>query len=251
VSVQIHDGKIEIDGVRELVDKQLKDASEQLAHANLPPAVRAKLQQRLDHVRETVTKRIGSLKITDLDQLGDELGKMGDDIGKEMEQLGKDMEALGPQLGKQLGKDLGKQLKFGGNMTINVGHDDDDDDDNDAIASGWWWDSSDDDDLDDAVRDLGDLNLKSPQREQIAKIRTDSDQQVATAKKALDAASTQLKHQLDNPATSDAELAKSIDAVAQQEAQIRKARILAWHSARRVLDDAQRKKVENAAKKTK
>ena len=47
------------------------------------------------------------------------------------------------------------------------------------------------------------------------------------------------------------EMGKSIDAVTQQEAAIRKARILAWVNARRVLDDAQRKKVEAAAAKAK
>lgn len=65
----------------------------------------------------------------------------------------------------------------------------------------------------------------------------------------MDLASDALKKQLDNPATNDADIARSIDVVTQQEAAIRKARILAWHDARRVLDDAQRRKVEDAAAK--
>ena len=80
-------------------------------------------------------------------------------------------------------------------------------------------------------------------------MRAESDRQVAAAKKQLDQASDTLKKQLDNSATSDADIARSIDAVTQQEAAIRKARIIAWHSARRVLDDAQRRKVEDAAAK--
>lgn len=242
VSVSIHDGKVEIDGVKEMVDAQLKTALESLNHANLPPDVRAKLEQRLSKVRATLDKRMANMKSTDLDQLGDEMGKMGDEIGKEMEDFGHDME----KWGDKFGKDFGKQWNHGSGHVHGNMHDDDDDDDLSSIP-----DIEDQDDLDDAVRNLGDLSLKPPQREAIAKLRTDSDKQVAAAKQALDKASEALHKQLDNPATSDADIAKSIDAVAQQEAAIRKARILAWHGARRVLDDAQRKKIEGAANKPK
>jgi hypothetical protein len=107
----------------------------------------------------------------------------------------------------------------------------------------------DDDDGDDAdaARGLGDLSLKQPQRDAIARLRADSERQIEAAKHALDAAEHQLHDEIDNPDTSDAELARAIDAVSQQEAAIRKARILAWHGARRVLDDGQRRRVEAAA----
>jgi hypothetical protein len=206
-----------IAGVKDLVDGQLDSALKSLPK-DLPADVRAKLEQRLAKVRATVDKRLGNMKITDLDQLGEELGKMGDDMDK-----------------------WGK--RFGHNFSM---HMNDDDDDDNAVTSVP--DIDDQDDLDDAVRDLGDLSLKPPQRDAIAKLRLDSDKQVTAAKRELDKASDTLHKQLDNPATSDADIAKSIDAVTQQEAAIRKARILAWHGARRVLDDAQRKKVQDAAK---
>jgi hypothetical protein len=143
-----------------------------------------------------------------------DLDDIGEEIGREMEDMGKDIE-------KWVG-------------------DDDNDVDVDADA--------DDDDLDDAVKAMGNLKLKGPQSDQIKKLRTESDAKVAAAKKELEQASKQLQQQLDNPATSDADLSKSIDAVAAQEAAIRKARILALHGARRVLDDTQRKQVDTATK---
>ena len=102
--------------------------------------------------------------------------------------------------------------------------------------------------MNDALSNLGDLSLKPAQRDAIQKIRTDSDKQVGAAKKYLDTASSHLKQLLDNPNASDVDVSKSIDAVSQLEGSIRKARILAWMNARRVLEDAQRKKIEAAAK---
>jgi hypothetical protein len=242
LSVSIHGGKVEIDGIKDMIDSHIQQALDMVrANKNIPADVRAKLEKRLEKVKETLQKRLAHLDINDLDQLGDELGKMGDEIGDQMDEFGKEMEKYGKTFDS---KNFGKNWNFGHHA-----HDDDDDDDDDKLTSVP--DIDDQDDLDDKVNDLGDLSLKGPQRDAIKKLRADSDKQVAAAKKALDQASTTLKKQLDNPASSDADIAKSIDAVTQQEAQIRKARILAWHNARRVLDDAQRKKVEDAAKKTK
>ena len=243
ISVSIHGGKVEIDGLKDMIDGHIQAALDMVrANKSIPPDVRAKLEKRLDKVKETLQKRLAHLDINDLDQLGDELGKMGDEIGDQMDEFGKEMEKYGKTFDN---KNFGKNWNFGRHA-----HDDDDDDDDDDKLTSVP-DIDDQDDLDDKVNDLGDLSLKGPQRDAIKKLRADSDKQVAAAKKALDQASTTLKKQLDNPASSDADIAKSIDAVTQQEAQIRKARILAWHNARRVLDDAQRKKVEDAAKKTK
>ena len=50
-------------------------------------------------------------------------------------------------------------------------------------------------------------------------------------------------------ANKDAEITRLVDQISAQEAVIRKSRILAWAQARRVLDDGQRKKIEDAAKK--
>ena len=245
ISITINNGKIQIDGIKEMVSEQLARAEATIKNTTMPPEVRAKLEKRLAKVRATVEKRLDHLDATDLDQLGEELGKMGEEIGSQMDDFGKDMDAWGKSFGDQLGKDLAKQLgkSFGPSHS---GHHDDDDDDDDKLSSVP--DVDDPDELDEAVADLGDLSLKPPQRDAIQKLRTDSDQQVAAARKALAQASSALTKQLDNVGASDAEIAKAIDAVTQQEAAIRKARILAWHNARRVLDDAQRKKVQDAAK---
>lgn len=257
ISVEIHDGKVTIAGVPEVVGSALRSAQDAINTSGLPKDAKDKLNKHIDNVRTKVQARLAHLDITNLDQLGDEMNKMGDDLGKEMDELGKEMEKYGDVLGKDFGKNLSKSLgkSFGPkgfHVDINGLHGNlntDDDGDDDKLTSPP--DVDDADELDDAVRDLGDLSLKGPQRDQIQKLRADSDRAVATAKKQLDQASDALKKQLDNPATSDADIARSIDAVTQQEAAIRKARILAWHDARRVLDDAQRKKVQDAAVKAK
>ena len=238
VSVTIHDGKVQIDGIQALVDGQLDDALSQIKDAkDLPPEARAKLEERLGTLRGTIAKRLGNLDPTDMDQFG----KQMDQFGKDMDQFGKDMEKWGNDFGKQYGQKLTRQWGAG---NIHIGTTDDDDNDQLSTAPN----VGNDDDLDEAVADLGDLSLQPPQRAAITKLRTDSDRTVATAKKALDQASQALQKQLENPAVSDAEITKAIDLVTQQEATIRKARILAWVNARRVLDDTQRKKVESAAK---
>lgn len=253
VSVQFHDGKLQIDGVSDIVDGAIHEAQEAIKTSGLPADVRDKLQKHLDKVKEAVKTRLAHLDASNLDQLGEELSKMGDDIGKQMEELGKEMEKYGQQAGKDSMKNFGKNWSgrgahFRWDSKDDDSDDSDDNDDNDLPSAP---DVDDADDLDDAVKSLGDLSLKQPQRDQIQKLRADSDRQVAAAKKQLDQASDTLKKQLDNSATSDADIARSIDAVTQQEAAIRKARILAWHGARRVLDDAQRKKVEDTAAKAK
>ena len=243
VSVQIHDGKIQIDGISDLVDSAIHDAQEAIKTSGVPTDVRDKLQKRLDKVKDTVKSRLSHLDASNLDQLGDELNKMGDEIGKQMDEFGKEMEKYGKTW-------KGKSWKsHGGSFHWDADDNDKDDDDDADLPS--MPDVDDQDELDDAVKSLGDLSLKGPQRDQIQKLRADSDRQVAVAKKQLEQASETLKKQLDNAASNDADIARSIDAVTQQEAAIRKARILAWHGARRVLDDAQRKKVQDAAQKAK
>lgn len=232
INISVHDGQVDIDGLGDYIDSQLDQAMDKIDDADLPPAVRAKLKAHLGEMRAKLGKRLSHLNAKDMQQLGEELGQMGDELGKE----------LGDDVAREL-KDAGMSLGKGGSgFHVHVDADDDDDGDVGDLPG------DDDDDLDDAARDLGDLSLTPAQRQAIQKLRTDSDQQVKAAKQALAAASKQLRQDIDNAATSDAELSKAIDAVAQQEAAIRKARILAWHAARRVLDDAQRKKVEGAAK---
>lgn len=229
---------VRVDGLDEMIDAQIKAALAQVSsNDNVPPAIRDKITKRLEGIRKKVRARVGNG--SDLD--ADDLGQLGEDIGREMEDFGHEMEEWGEQYGKQMEK------RFG-NFNVRIGvHDDDaadaDTDDDDASV-----DADDPDDVDDAVRDMGKLDLKPAQRAQIKQLRADSDAKVTTAKKELDRASEALRKQLDNPSASDADISRAIDSVAQQEAAIRKARILAWVNARRVLDDGQRKKVEGAAK---
>jgi Spy/CpxP family protein refolding chaperone len=232
---------IQINGLDQLVDEQIKNALDMIAkNPQVPQAVRDKVTKKLEKVRQKLHDKLGKGSIDP-----DEIGELGDEIGREMDEFGKEMEEWGEQFGKQMEQEMEK--KFGNfNIQVGPGHDDDDDDD-DADA-----DDDDDDaagaDLDDAIKDMGSLDLKPAQRDQIKKLRADSESKVAAAKRELSRAEDSLHKQLGNPATSDADIARSIDAITQQEAAIRKARILAWVNARRVLDDAQRTKVERAAK---
>ncbi|MEP6862874.1 MAG: hypothetical protein ABJE66_19765 [Deltaproteobacteria bacterium] len=253
INIQMHDGKIQIDGVNDMVESSIKQAQEAIRNSSLPAEVREKLQKRLDKVRTKVEERLSHLDASDLDQLGEELGKMGDDIGREMDDFGKEMDKYGDKMSKDAMKNFGKNWSkkthwnFSGNNNHNDSDDSDSESDSDDEVVGVP-DVDDQDDMDDAVRGLGDLSLKGPQRDQIQRLRAESDRQVAQAKAQLDRASDELQRALDNVSASDAEISRAIDLVSQQEATIRKARILAWHGARRVLDDVQRHKVEAAAR---
>jgi hypothetical protein len=249
VSVSVHDGQVEIDGIREMVDQQLESALDSIDAKNLPPQLRDKLRQRLQKLRGTLDKRLRHLDVKDLDQLGAELGQMGEEIGREMEGLGSDMgqwgEQFGQQFGQQFSKKWTKKLQMNGRHgRIVVNNNDDSDDD---LAGGPDVDDA-DADFDDVVRDLGDLQLQQPQRDAIAKLRADSERQIAQAKRSIETASQTLHDALESDTSTDIEIAREIDMISQQEATIRKARILSWVNARRVLDDAQRKRVEHAAK---
>jgi hypothetical protein len=244
-SVSINNGKVQIDGLHDMVLGQLDAARDGIKNnPSIPKEVRDKVLARLDKVRATVDKRLKNLNIADLEQLEKEMEAMGEEIEAAMEGLDKDLDKLGKDFGKNFGK------KWGKNININIG-DDDDDDDDDLGAIDTPDVDDDDDDMQDAIKDLRDLALDKAQKEQINKLRADSDKTVATAKKQLDELSAKLQTALGNPATSDAEIGRMVDQISAQEAAIRKARIVAWAQARRMLSDAQRKRVEDAAKKKK
>lgn len=249
VSVTIKDGKVDISGVDELVSEQLENAKKSIESSPLPADVKAKLRAKLDRTRAIIGKRLANTKNLSPEQLGEEMGKLGEEIGKEMEGFGDEMERFGEQMDKQFG-----------NLNVHVhshhkkgsAHDDDDDDDDDTAGVPMAPDvdiDADDDGMKEAIKDLGDLALKPAQRDAITKLRKDSDKTVGDAKKQLDQLASKLHDALGNAAITDADVAKYVDQISAQEAAIRKARLLAWVNARRVLDDAQRKKVEDAAKK--
>ncbi|HSK02546.1 MAG TPA: hypothetical protein VK932_14940, partial [Kofleriaceae bacterium] len=279
-SVSVRKGKVHIEGIEAFARHHLESLRAVIRHdPNISPDVRDRVLARLDTVRSIIDRRLRSLDMTDLDRLGVEMEKMGAELEKAMEGLDEELEKLGDRLGKdlaaKLGRDLaaklGRDLARGLRPSIRIDGDDDrgrrrdrdrrrdrrgrDDDDRDD-------DRDDDDhagavvipdvdvDIDvDARGDLPDLTLKPAQREQIVKLRTSYEQEIAVARKQLDDASKRLEVALADTRTSDLEIAKYVDQVSSHEAAIRKARLLTWVNARRVLDEAQRKKIEDAAGK--
>jgi len=254
VSISVRNGKVQIDGLEGFTRHQL-DAVGQLIRNNpdIPKEARDKVLARLDRARTIVDKRLKNLSTTDLDKIGDEMEKMGDELEKAMEGLEEEMEKLGDKLGKdlarKLGKDFAKSFKPG---KIQIDHGDDNDahdDDDDAHAVVVTPDDDVDVDARDAIQDLKDLTLKPDQRDRIAKLHATSEQEIARARKQLDDASKRLEIALADAKTSDSDISRYIDQVSMHEAAIRKSRLLAWVNARRLLDDAQRKKIEDAARK--
>ncbi len=135
ISVTIHDGKVQIDGIKGMVDGRIAQALEAVRNMpDVPADVRARLVKRLERVQRSLDKRLSHLDVSDLDQLGDELGKMGDEIGREMDEFGKEMEKYGKDLGKNWGKSFGKKWgrSFAKGVTGSVDTDSDADSDSDT-----------------------------------------------------------------------------------------------------------------------
>jgi len=264
ISISINGNKIKIDGLDQLVSGQLQNVGNMLAnHPNLPKDVRDKIVARMDRVRAIVDKHVKNLDTQDFDTLDDQLEKMGDELEKAMEGLESDLEKLGEKLGKDLAKDLTKnlkdlKLKFGPDRAppappappaaADDDHDDDDTDDDNLpnVSVG-----PADDDLRAATDMLKDFALKPGQKDAIAKLRADTDLVVETERKALDNASQRLETALADVKVNDADIARYVDKISAHEAVIRKARLLSWVHARRVLDADQIKQLEAAAHRTK
>jgi len=110
---------------------------------------------------------------------------------------------------------------------------------------------SDDPALRSAIADLGNLSLSRDQREQLRQLKVSTDRQVESARNAINQLSDDLSTALENPSVTDQEVERFVNEISKQEAQLRKARILAWVKARRALDDDQRARVVKAAAKAK
>jgi hypothetical protein len=240
------DVHIDLSDINQVVDEQIKNALEAIGNnPRIPPHVREAMKQRLEKVRIKVKKRVAKISPDDLEQVGEELGKMGEEIGDEMEQFGKDMEKWGKEFEKNLEKQMqGKKVlvwkgQHNGSVSVDI------DGDDDMISMD---DMDDADDLDDAMKDMGDLKLDQGTRARLKQFRVDSDAKVASAKRQLDVASENLRKQLENDNANEDEIKRAIDTVSGLEADIRKARILAWVKARKLLDASQRKQVEAAAR---
>jgi len=248
ITVNVNGNKIDLSGIGGMVRGQLDGAREMIRNnPNIPPKLRDKILARIDRVRATVDKRLSKLKGKGLEEMGEELEQMGDEIEEAMEGLDDELEQLGDQLGKDIGKNIGKHFK-GKNFKFKFDFDDEADDVG-GIPMAPDLDELDDGEMGDALDDLKGLAIKPQQREQISKIRAKADQEVAAARRQLDDLSNKFEAALGNSSTSDEDIRRYVDQISAQEAVIRKARILAWVNARRVLDDGQRKRIEAAASK--
>ena len=259
VSVSIHDGRIALDGLEELVQDQLDRVSEVLDNLpDMPPDMRDQVKSRVRSVRDRLRVRLGKLRSLDLDKLGPEMERMGDEIEKDMEGLDKDLAKFGDKFGKNFAQKFGKD--FAKNLPRVTTHDrdnsddgdddDDDDDDKDAAAlpQDRPTDMVDPSEMGPAIADLKNLVLDQTQKVQLTQLRLESDRQVADAKRELEAMSERLHDALGNDRVDPADISRQIDQISQKEATIRKARILTWLKVRGMLDKDQRKKVEAASK---
>ena len=255
ISISVNGNKVQVHGIDAMVQGQLEAVRQMVRNnPNIPKDLRDKIFSRIDKVKGIVDKRVKNLKVSDLDRLEEELEEMGQELEGAMEGLEEDLEKLGVKLGKDFAGKLGK-----GKIKIDLGKqkhlpdlddvDDDVDDVDDDVDSIPMSPNVDDDDMRDAIGDLKDLALSPNQKDRISKLAADSDRNVAEAKRQLDAKSDQLEAALADSKTSDSAIARMVDEISSHEAQIRKARLLAWVNARRVLDDSQRKKIEAAAQK--
>ena len=269
MSLSIHDGKIEIDGIEEMVQDQLARVADILdSLPDVPPDVRDRVKGRVQSVRAKLGARLGKLKSLDLDQLGPEMERMGDEIERDMEGLDKDLEQLGAKLGKhfaeKFGKDFGKDFAKNfapshppGSHDVDNSDDGDDDADDDddedkasvTVSPGAEADAVDPSDMRAAIAGLRNLNLDPGQKDQLAKLRADADRQIADATRELEGMSNRLHDALDDADASEADIMRQIDQISAKEATIRKARILSWMKVRSMLDKDQRKKVESAARR--
>jgi Spy/CpxP family protein refolding chaperone len=100
-----------------------------------------------------------------------------------------------------------------------------------------------------AIAGLKGLTLDRSQKDQLARLRADSERQITQAKRELETMSNRLHETLGDLGASEADVARQIDQISAKEATIRKARILAWFKVRGILGEEQRRKVEAAARR--
>lgn len=237
ISVTIHDGKVSVTGVADMARAQMKSARDSISASTMPEDMKKKVLARLDKAQASMDKRLANIKNATPEEIEEQMEAMGEEIAGSMEGLDDEMEEMGQKMAEQAQKNMNFNFKFT--------HDDDDDD----LPSAPTLDN-DDDDLRDAIGNLKDLAVTPQQRDQIVKLRADSDKTVATSKKQIDDLSEKLHTALGDKKTSDADITRMVDQISAEEAKVRKARIIAWAQARRLLDAAQQKKVDDAAKKS-
>jgi hypothetical protein len=243
VSISIDGNRVQIGGIDELVVEHL-DAVRKVLRDNpdIPRDVRDRVNGRMDRVRGVIDRRLKNLKVGDLDRLEAELEKMGEELEQALEGLDRDLAQLGHRLSRDLAKQLGKDLFKGlarrgsvdfGRRDHDPDHDDDDDDADDDVG-----------DPGAAISQLRGLALDARQRDTIRSLHARSEAQVTALERELEASSQRLEAALSDPKTTDAEVIRLVDQVSGHEAAIRKAKLLTWVQARRVLDADQVRQIE-------
>ncbi len=250
INVHVNGHKVDFSGIEGMVRGQLAGVREMIRNnPNIPQAMRDKILARLDKITASVDKRLAKMREKGIENLGDEMEQLGDEIEQALDGLDDELENLGEKIGKDIEKKLkNKNFKFDFNGGDNTNDHDTDHDDDAGIPMTPDLDDASEGDMRDAINDLKGMAITPQQKQRIAQIRENSDRRVGAARKQLDELSGKLEAALGNPNTSNSEIEGYVDQISRLEAEIRKARILAWHEARRVLDDAQRKRIEAAAK---
>jgi hypothetical protein len=268
VRVSVDGHVLDADQIRRMVDAQLAQARAQLQNPNIPARMRAKLARKLDKITAKLDQRLAHIDFNDLGHLQEQMTDLGNELSQSMDGMGDDMEAWGKQLGAEVEQQVMQQVQQQMHIHMNGNgqfhwdsdggrneHEDDGDRDHDDDRG----DAHDDDDNQPAAATrhghvhghaaadrLGDLDLQPQQRERLAEIRTESRKHVAAARAEVAKRSAELETLLHEPEVDRDAVARAVEAVTAAEGEMRKAKILSWVDARRVLDDAQRKRVEGA-----
>lgn len=254
VSVQWRDGKLELDGIEELVQDQLERVNDVLDNLpDLSPEQRNKVRERVRRVRDKLRSRLRNIRSMDVSKVEAEMERMGDEIEREMEGVDRELSQFGEELGqrfaKKLSKDIARSVHAPDNSDGNDSNDSNDDNDSNDAEDAHAVVSGDVPDMSQAIASLRNIALDKEQKQQLARLRADADRQIASAQRDLDRMSERLQSDLGRARVDEAEVSRQIDEISAKEAQIRKARILTWVKVRGLLHDDQRRQVEAAAKR--
>jgi hypothetical protein len=250
LSISIRDGKIEIQGIAEVVTAQLDSVLRALDHMpNVEPEARDRVKGRVKAVRNKIKARIHRLKSMDLDKIGPEIERIGDEIEKEMEGVDKDLEQLSEKLSKHFAERVARGPGRPVDHSDDDGDDDDDDDEEDGEDAMSGLDSIEPPELQDRIAALRTLTLNAEQKQKLSRLRIESDQQVEEAKRELERMSSRLRDSLSDSSAREADIVRQIDKISEKEAAIRKVRLLTWIKVRNLLRDDQRKLIETAVRR--
>jgi len=93
--------------------------------------------------------------------------------------------------------------------------------------------------------DIADLKLTAGQRADLKRIATEEKAALVAAKKKLHELSRELRGELADDDTDEAEVNRLVDEISTQEGKVRKARLTALTRTRKILSGAQRTKVDH------